>query len=59
VFKRYRGGGFFTIETILADNEFDSRRGDLASIQVQLNTTARDEHVGDIERYLRTVKERT
>jgi hypothetical protein len=56
VFKRYRGGGV-TVETILADQEFDSLCGDLASMQVQLNTTARDEHVGNIERYLRTMNE--
>jgi hypothetical protein len=58
VFKRYQGGGF-NVKTILADQEFESLRGDLASVQVQLNSTARDEHVGDIERYIRTVKERT
>jgi hypothetical protein len=58
VLKRYRGGGF-TVETVLADHEFESLCGDLASVQVQVNTTGRDEHVGDIERYIRTVKERT
>jgi hypothetical protein len=32
-------------------------RGDLADIGITLNETARDEHVGDIERYIRTLKE--
>ena len=26
-------------------------------LQVTLNTTSRDEHVGDVERYIRTIKE--
>jgi hypothetical protein len=39
------------------DGVFDSLRRDLASLQVQLNTTARDEHVGDIGHYIRPVKE--
>jgi hypothetical protein len=39
------------------DGKFDTLRGDLASLQVQLNTTARDEHVGDIKHYIRTMKE--
>ena len=32
--------------------------GGLAEIGITLNETSRDEHVGDIERYIRTVKER-
>ena len=31
--------------------------GELAGMGVTLNKTSRDEHVGDIERYIRTVKE--
>jgi Reverse transcriptase (RNA-dependent DNA polymerase) len=58
VVKRYRGGGF-SVEMLMTDGEFESLRGDLAAMRVNLNTTARDEHVGDIERYIRTVKERT
>ena len=33
-------------------------RGGLAELGLRLNETSRDEHVGDIEQYIRTVKER-
>ena len=32
-------------------------QGDLPEIVIALNTTARDEHVGDVEWYIRTIKE--
>ena len=41
------------------DGEFAHLRGELASLGVTLNDTSRDEHVGDIERFIRTIKERT
>ncbi|MDG7001629.1 MAG: hypothetical protein JRN15_21230, partial [Nitrososphaerota archaeon] len=44
--------------TTLMDGEFENLRGDLADLNIALNTTARDEHVGDVERYIRTIKER-
>ena len=40
------------------DGEFGHLRGKLASMGVTLNETSRDEHVGGIERYIQTVKER-
>jgi hypothetical protein len=40
------------------DGEFASLRGDQADLGVALNVAAPDEHIGDIERYIRTVKER-
>ena len=43
---------------MLMDGQFESMRGDLFGMQVLLNTTSRDEHVSDIERYIRTIKER-
>ena len=49
----------FTVETALMDGEFAALRGNLADLGITLNETAADEHVGDIERYIRTVKERT
>jgi hypothetical protein len=49
----------FVISTLLMDGEFDSIRGDLADMQITLNTVSNDEHVPDVERYIRTVKERT
>ena len=48
----------FTVTTALMDGEFVPLRGGLAEIGITLNETSRDEHVGDIERYIRTVKER-
>ena len=53
----YRKAGF-KVTTALMDGEFVPLRGGLAEIGITLNETSRDEHVGDIERYIRTVKER-
>ena len=53
----YRKAGF-TVTTALMDGEFVPLRGGLAELGLRLNETSRDEHVGDIERYIRTVKER-
>ena len=48
----------FTVTTALMDGEFVPLRRGLAEIGITRNETSRDEHVGDIERYIRTVKER-
>ena len=48
----------FVIEVALMDGEFVHLRGELASMGVTLNDTSRDEHVGDVERFIRTIKER-
>jgi hypothetical protein len=40
------------------DNEFEPMRGDLLDIGIQLNVVSNDEHVPEIERYIRTIKER-
>jgi hypothetical protein len=53
----YRRGGFL-VEHALMDHQFVPLRGDLADIGVTLNETGRDEHVGEVERYIRTIKER-
>ena len=53
----YRRAGF-TVTTALMDGEFAPLRGGLAELGLRLNETSRDEHVGDIEQYIRTVKER-
>ena len=37
---------------------FDGFEQQLAMIGMKLNTTAREEHVGDVERFIRTVKDR-
>lgn len=56
VLQIYRRAGF-QVNQALMDGEFEPMRGDLAELGVALNTTARDEHVGDIERFIRTIKE--
>jgi hypothetical protein len=53
----YKRAGF-RITTTLMDGEFEAMRGDLADLEIALNEAARDEHVGDIERFIRTLKER-
>ena len=53
----YRKAGF-KVTTALMDGEFVPFRGGLAELGLRLNETLRDEHVGDIERYICMVKER-
>ena len=53
----YRKAGF-KVTTALMDGEFMLLRGGLAELGLRLNKTSRDEHVGDIEQYIQTVKER-
>ena len=47
----------FKATTALMDGEFVLLRGGLAELGLRLNKTSRDEHVGDIEQYIQTVKE--
>jgi hypothetical protein len=54
----YRGRGF-NITHLLFDGEYECLRGNMASLQITLNTASNDEHVPDIERFIRTLKERT
>ena len=49
----------FKILHILMDNEFEPQRGNLAMMHITLNTVAKAEHDPEIERYIRTIKERT
>ncbi len=51
----YQRGGF-RVQTLLLDGEFDKVAKLLPEVVV--NTTSAGEHVGDIERHIRTVKER-
>ena len=50
----------FRVTLLLIDGEFDTDgiREGVAAEGMTLNPTARDEHVGDIERFIRTIKER-
>jgi hypothetical protein len=49
----------FKIVTCHADGEFEPMRGDMIELGMELNSVSADEHVPEIERYIRTVKERT
>ncbi len=46
------------IHTILADNEFESIRESMEALGVVVNVTAKEEHVPEIERQQRVIKER-
>jgi hypothetical protein len=58
VLKFYRQRGF-RVKECHGDGEFGPLRGTLADAQAHLNVTAEDEHVPEVERYIRTLKERT
>jgi hypothetical protein len=57
IIKFYRQRGF-RIQECHGDGEFEPLRADLADAQARLNITAEDEHVPEVERYIRTIKER-
>ena len=57
VVRLYQQRGF-KVKWALMDNEFEPLRMDLAELGVGLNETGRDEHVPQVERYIRTIKER-
>ena len=48
----------FKVTIILADNQFESMRGNLADLYAQLHIIPQDEHVPEIEQYNRTIKNR-
>ena len=48
----------FKVTIALMDGEFVPLCRGLAELGIHLNKTSRDEHVGDIEQYIPTVKER-
>ena len=53
----YRWNGFNVVAALM-DGEFGHLPGKLADMGIALNETSHNEHVGDVERYIRTVKER-
>ena len=57
VHELYRGRGF-KIMSILMDGQFQCLDGPLSALDVSLNICSNAEHVGEIERNIRTVKER-
>ena len=57
VLNIYARGGL-QVSTALMDGAFASLHNVCNQLHVTLYTTSRDEHVGDVERYIRTIKER-
>jgi hypothetical protein len=57
VVNLYKKRGF-VIDICLMNNEFESVRGILQEQQIQSNICAPNEHVPEVERKIRTVKER-
>ena len=51
VTQLYKRAGF-RVTLALMDGKFEPMRGELAEIGVALNITTRDEHVGDIKRFI-------
>jgi hypothetical protein len=49
----------FQILHMLIDGQFESLRANLANLQINLNMVSNNEHVPEIERHIRTVKEST
>ena len=47
----------FRIRNDFMDRQFEPLRGNLAELGILLNTASNDEHVPEIERQIRTVKE--
>ena len=47
----------FQVTMALMDGAFAGLQDVCNQLQITLNTTSQDEHVGDVERYIRTVKE--
>jgi hypothetical protein len=58
VCKLYQRRGFVIGDMCFMDNEFEVLRGDLLLHEIALNTCAPGKHVPEIERRIRTVKER-
>jgi hypothetical protein len=57
IVQLYRRAGF-QVRRALMDGEFEKIRYKLADMGITLNETGRDEHVSDIEQFIRTLKER-
>ena len=51
----YRQAGF-RIAAAKMDSEFELMHGDLADLGIGLNKAARDEHIGEVEQFIQTLK---
>ena len=58
IYDKYLSRGFH-IKIILADKQFESLREKLLTLGITLNCVAENEHVPEIERHQRHLKERT
>ena len=47
----------FNVQTAMMDGEFEKLKDKLID-QIEINTTAKNEHVGEIERKIRHIKDR-
>ena len=56
IFNFYNNRGF-TVQTLLVYREFESLIDELTKRDIVLNTTSASEHVPDIERRIRVIKE--
>ena len=54
-----RRGRGFRVNVTLMDGQFECLRGDLASVGINLNSIAREEHMPVVERHICTIKETT
>jgi hypothetical protein len=55
----YKRAGFYVTTTLMLDGEFEAMCGDLADLEIgALSKMARDEHVGNIKRFIHMLKER-
>ena len=48
----------FKIDMCLMDGQFEPIRGNLSEMSITMNTVAKGEHVPEVERQIRTIKER-
>jgi hypothetical protein len=49
----------FRVTSMMVDGKFEPLQGELAGLGIDVNCVSRDAHVPEIERHIRTVKERT
>ena len=52
----YSQGGF-SLAWLLMEGQFEPMRGEMVGLGIRLNEVAEDEHVGEVEQYIRTIKE--
>ena len=56
---KFYGEHVYDISTMFMENDFEALALYMKGVKINLNTTAADEHVPEIERQIRVVKERT